>query len=67
MATPFCTNALSSRHAGSPCMALTQLRMVSRSFPPGRRFGFGTAGKSYLHMYQAHIAAYDAIKASDGA
>jgi beta-glucosidase/6-phospho-beta-glucosidase/beta-galactosidase len=39
---------------------------VYGSFPPGRRFGFGTAGKSYLHMYQAHIAAYDAIKASDG-
>jgi hypothetical protein len=47
-------------------VALTQLRLVLRSFPPGRRFGFGTAGKSYLHMYQAHIAAYEAIKASDG-
>jgi hypothetical protein len=37
-----------------------------RSFPPGKHLRFGAAGRPFLHMYQAHIAAYEAIKAADG-
>lgn len=37
------------------------------SFPPAKFFRFGTAGRVFLHMYQAHVAAYEAIKAAPGA
>mmetsp|Transcript_17931 Transcript_17931/g.53969 ORF Transcript_17931/g.53969 Transcript_17931/m.53969 type:complete len:526 (+) Transcript_17931:343-1920(+) len=36
------------------------------SFPPAKMFQFGAAGHVFLHMYQAHIEAYHAIKGLKG-
>lgn len=49
------------------CISLNTVTMLFRSFPPGRHFRFSSAGRVFLHMYQAHIAAYEAIKAATGA
>lgn len=39
---------------------------VHGSFPPAKKGQFDAAGRFLLHLYQAHIAAYKAIKASKG-
>ena len=49
------------------CGGRIKVDVTMCSFPPAKYGRFGAAGRYFLHMYQAHIAAYEAIKASDGA